>query len=84
MTEAGKYLKNQNLIKWFDLIIIDGRMILKTCRGQGRARQYQYINVEDAMQIIPNPPVEELSFASSQGSIEYVVRCRYVSRISRA
>ena len=59
LTKAGKYLKNQNLIRFFDLLIINGRMVLKTGRGHGRRRQYQYINPEEAMQIIPHPPVEE-------------------------
>ena len=59
LTKAGKYLKNQNLIRFFDLIIINGRMVLKTGRGHGRRRQYQYINLEEARQIIPHPPVEE-------------------------
>ena len=59
LTKAGKYLKNENLINFFDLLIINGEMILKTCRGHGRRRQYKYINLEEAMQIIPHPPVEE-------------------------
>ena len=59
LTKAGKYLKNENLINFFDLLIINGEMFLKTCRGHGRRRQYKYINLEEAMQIIPHPPVEE-------------------------
>ena len=59
LTKAGKYLKNERLINYFDLLIINNVMLLKTCRGHGRRRQYQYINLAEAMQIIPHPPVEE-------------------------
>jgi hypothetical protein len=59
LTKAGKYLKNERLINYFDLLIINNAMMLKTCRGHGRRRQYQYINLAEAMQIIPHPPVEE-------------------------
>ena len=45
LTKAGKYLKNESLINYFDLLIINGEMVLKTCRGHGRRRQYQYINL---------------------------------------
>ena len=49
MMKAAKHLKSQGAIKWFEFVIINSQLVLKTC-GR-RRRHFKYYSLEEATRL---------------------------------